>query len=315
LMACAHIDACVPNFLIQECNVDVSSEFVRDLFGEGPEIDGGHLVLSERPGLGVEFNEEAAEKYPYRPFDRPVIVMSGIHDPGVAGPSIVRAVRRVADDATPIIGVSFLTTWTFDSCRNRVFRVLDRELGVNNEPFDGEVDVIAVSMGGLVARHCALPRSSDGRRLNIRRLFTISSPHQGAKLAWLGFFDPRAYDMKPGSDFLRRLDAFQRETPFEIIAYARLNDAIVGEHNAGPLGSNPRWLATPRGEFSHLAAHRDPRLLADIFRRLRGEPAFTDDEPLPLPDDEHAYTIRSAATDDDKPANSGGSGASLPTDG
>ncbi len=74
LMACAHIDACVSNFLIQECNVDFSSEFVRDLFGEGPQIEGGHLILSERPGLGVEFNEEAAEKYPYRPFDRPVIV-------------------------------------------------------------------------------------------------------------------------------------------------------------------------------------------------------------------------------------------------
>jgi pimeloyl-ACP methyl ester carboxylesterase len=242
-------------------------------------------------------------------FDRPVVVMSGIHDPGVAGPSIVRALRRIAEVNAPIVGVSFLSTWTFDSCRNRVFRVLDRKLGENNQPFDGEVDVIAVSMGGMVARHCAVPRTTDGRRLRIRRLFTISSPHRGAKLAWLGFFDPRAHDMKAGSVFLNRLDTFQRKAPLEIIAYARLNDAIVGEGNAGPLGTNPWWLATPRGELSHLAAHRDPRLLADIFRRLRREPAFTGAEPVPLPGDDYVYTIQGSGHGRDKPANSGGSDA------
>ncbi|MSU73326.1 MAG: mandelate racemase/muconate lactonizing enzyme family protein [Opitutus sp.] len=74
LLACAHIDACIPNFLIQECNVDFESEFVRDLFLGLPVIENGHLLLPEKPGLGIEFNEAAAEKYPYRPFDRPVIL-------------------------------------------------------------------------------------------------------------------------------------------------------------------------------------------------------------------------------------------------
>ncbi len=81
LMACAHIDACVPNFLIQECNVDLESEFIRDLFSDLPQIVDGHLILPETPGIGVTFNEEAAEKYPYRPFDRPVIQAS---DGGIA---------------------------------------------------------------------------------------------------------------------------------------------------------------------------------------------------------------------------------------
>jgi galactonate dehydratase len=76
LMACVQIDACAPNFLIQECNVDFESTFTRDLFSELPQIENGHLILSERPGLGITFNEEAAEKYPYRPFDRPVILQS-----------------------------------------------------------------------------------------------------------------------------------------------------------------------------------------------------------------------------------------------
>jgi galactonate dehydratase len=74
LMACAQIDACVPNFLIQECNVDFGSRFIQDLFPDPPLIRNGYLILEDKPGLGVTFNEEAAAKYPYKPFDRPVIV-------------------------------------------------------------------------------------------------------------------------------------------------------------------------------------------------------------------------------------------------
>ena len=74
LMACVHIDACIPNFLIQECNVDFSSRFVQDLFPDPPRIEQGDLILSDKPGLGVTFNEAAAAKYPYKPSDRPVIV-------------------------------------------------------------------------------------------------------------------------------------------------------------------------------------------------------------------------------------------------
>lgn len=81
LMACATIDACAPNFLIQECNVDFNSSFVKDLFPNPPRIEEGHLILSDQPGLGVTFDESAAAKYPFKPFDRPVIVRS---DGGIA---------------------------------------------------------------------------------------------------------------------------------------------------------------------------------------------------------------------------------------
>ena len=74
LVTCAQIDACIPNFLIQECNVDLRTDFVRDLYRDLPVIEDGYLKLPEGPGLGIEFNEEAAEKYPSKPYDRPVIV-------------------------------------------------------------------------------------------------------------------------------------------------------------------------------------------------------------------------------------------------
>ena len=74
LLACAHIDAVVPNFLIQECNVDLGSPFFGDLFNELPQIENGYLKLPTRPGLGIELNEEAVDRYPFKPYDRPVIL-------------------------------------------------------------------------------------------------------------------------------------------------------------------------------------------------------------------------------------------------
>ena len=74
LLACAHIDASIPNFLIQECNVDVNSAFLQDLFDQLPTIEDSHLLLPERPGIGIELNEEAVEKYPSKASDRPVII-------------------------------------------------------------------------------------------------------------------------------------------------------------------------------------------------------------------------------------------------
>ena len=73
LLACAHIDASISNFLIQECNVDLEDPFLRELYAPLPEVEDGFLKLPERPGLGIELNEGGAAKYPYKPFDRPVI--------------------------------------------------------------------------------------------------------------------------------------------------------------------------------------------------------------------------------------------------
>ena len=73
LLACCHLDACCPNFLIQECNVNLRSPFFQELFGDLPQVVEGSLILGDKPGLGIELREEAAAKYPYKPFDRRVV--------------------------------------------------------------------------------------------------------------------------------------------------------------------------------------------------------------------------------------------------
>ncbi len=75
LMVCAHIDASINNFLIQEFNDTIKMEgsCYRDVFIGGPVIRDGHLVLPDEPGLGIDINEEAAKDYPFKPYDRPII--------------------------------------------------------------------------------------------------------------------------------------------------------------------------------------------------------------------------------------------------
>ena len=58
---CLQIDAAVPNFGIQEAIVQPAA--MRDIFPVQPEVDQGYFKLSDRPGLGLEFDEEAARRY------------------------------------------------------------------------------------------------------------------------------------------------------------------------------------------------------------------------------------------------------------
>ena len=75
LTAAAHIDACVPNFLIQECNtVDLYAPWVKDVFPELPVIEDGHMMLPDKPGLGIEIDEDAIADYEWEPVDRPVMI-------------------------------------------------------------------------------------------------------------------------------------------------------------------------------------------------------------------------------------------------
>jgi L-alanine-DL-glutamate epimerase-like enolase superfamily enzyme len=76
LAACAHIAACVPNFFALEYGL-VDSDCARAIVSGQLRVSDGFMALPTGPGLGVEFNEEAALAYPYRPFDRPVVI-----DPG-----------------------------------------------------------------------------------------------------------------------------------------------------------------------------------------------------------------------------------------
>jgi galactonate dehydratase len=73
LMVCAHIDAAIPNFLIQELNVRLDHPVATEILRGIPEVKDGFLEIPSKPGLGIELDEEAALRHPGEPYDRPII--------------------------------------------------------------------------------------------------------------------------------------------------------------------------------------------------------------------------------------------------
>ena len=221
-----------------------------------------------------------------KPLERPLIVAAGIHDPGLIAPSVVRKLRNITSDDDRILSVSFfgLSLLTFDACREHLVDAVEQAFPNDDPEVTTEVDVIGYSMGGLVARLAATENAS-GKQLRIRRLFTISTPHRGAKLAGLPTLDDRTIDMRAGSAFLADLDSQLPNAAYELLTYTRLGDMIVGPENAGAPGASPWWVANPPFSSAHLSASTDPRILADIARRLRNEEPFATNPPAPLPGD------------------------------
>ncbi len=219
-----------------------------------------------------------------KPLERPVIIAAGLFDAGMDVDQIAGTLRRVTGDNDMVVTATFmsLTTGTFDGCRDHLIEKVERAWGTTETGETIEVDVIGFSMGGLVARHASRPRTDGGTRLAIRRLFTISTPHRGARMAGMPTFDDRTIDMRSGSEFLAELDAALPDADYTMYNYTRLGDWIVGVENAAPPGQTAWWVPTPPASFSHLGAATDPRIMADIARRLRGDPPLTTEPPTPL---------------------------------
>ena len=221
-----------------------------------------------------------------RRLERPVVVLGGFGDPGVAPNYLAGEVRKLTGDRR-VLPVSFGFWESLDDCRARVIRDVGRAFPCDDSEWTREVDVIAVSLGGVVARHAAAaPPAPSGRRLRVARLFTISSPHRGAAVAALPaipFMGGLQTDLRRGSKFLRSLEQSEQPAAYPVYPYVRLGDSLVGAANAAPYGQDPWWVATPPLEGPHTFAYCDARIVADIVRRLRGEEPFAKEPPEPLP--------------------------------
>jgi mannonate dehydratase len=71
-MANCHVSLSVPNFGIQEY-AHGWGEAIRDVFSATPTYADGHVTIGDAVGLGIDVNEQAAAKYPYKRFLRPMI--------------------------------------------------------------------------------------------------------------------------------------------------------------------------------------------------------------------------------------------------
>jgi mannonate dehydratase len=59
-----HLDLAAYNFGIQEQNI--FSQTTREVFPGAPEIRGGYMYANDKPGLGIDIDENLAAKFPYK---------------------------------------------------------------------------------------------------------------------------------------------------------------------------------------------------------------------------------------------------------
>ena len=215
------------------------------------------------------------------PVQRPIVVLGGYADPGFATSHIRNRFRDRLRDAI-IVTVTFADQRSMDEARRHLLETVQLKLPSDDPRSTVEVDVVASSMGGLIARYAAIPREGE-RVLRAARIFTISTPHLGASMAASLGWTPLMRELQPGSMLLGMLNDPAVFRSYELIPYTRTNDDMVGEHNTAPPGEMPWW--TPAAPFhsGHLGAFDDPRINADILRRLRGESPFSSEPRAPLP--------------------------------
>ena len=61
----AHINASIPNFLIQECFDDFLVPWAREIVQGVPQVVDGYLTPPDAPGIGVTLDEDALTAHPY----------------------------------------------------------------------------------------------------------------------------------------------------------------------------------------------------------------------------------------------------------
>lgn len=202
---------------------------------------------------------------------RPLGVLAGWRAPVWPARALAHRLARLAGDTPARTGaLSFARCLGFDAACARAVQLVERLWPSGDAAATVEVDAVGISMGGLIARAAAVPGPGH-KRLRICRLFTLGTPHRGARIAPYVPLDPLARDMRPECGFLCRLDEALGDAGYELVCYTRLRDSWVGARNTSPRGRYPYWTAGPP-LLSHQTISLDPLIRADIARRLRAEP-------------------------------------------
>ncbi|MEM0984370.1 MAG: hypothetical protein AAGI17_10515 [Planctomycetota bacterium] len=199
---------------------------------------------------------------------RPVLVLAGWRAWPMQVHALSQRLGELTGDPTRFHPVAYPGAGSVEKAADRVLAETQDKFGRHLR----SIDVVAISMGGLVARYLGTPEWLGGHEtpLPIRRLYTLGTPHAGAKLADTIALDTASRQMRPGSAFLSRMNEALPSCGFELTPYAVLNDTWVGAKNSAPPGWAPIWT---RGSafMSHFIASTQPAIIADVALRLRGE--------------------------------------------
>jgi hypothetical protein len=250
----------------------------------------GGCALPIQPGFPIDESQAQAARRAmerdHKPLVRPLVVLGGYRAPYHVQVRVMtgRLVAMTSGERADALGVAFFFDGSLEESADWAVHKIQQRWPSDDPEWTVEVDVVGISMGGLVARHAwgsgVRTDGSHRRRLRLARLYTIGTPHRGACLAETLAPDKPARQMRAGSVFLNQLDEADAGRDYELCCYARTNDEIVGARRSAPEGEAPYWVHGP-WHFSHLTVARDWRIAVDIARRLRGEEPFATERSEP----------------------------------
>jgi pimeloyl-ACP methyl ester carboxylesterase len=206
---------------------------------------------------------------------RPLVILSGYHSPAFPGWTLARLLES-CHAAVPerTLVVSYPLVTRVEVAAEQAAAAIEARGWTKTE-----LDVAGISMGGIVGRFLASERG-----LHIARLFTLASPHRGAKITRRIRPDAGAVQLAPGSTLLTHLDATLEGSVGELTCYSLLRDWMVGATNTSPPGHPSLWLDTDRWlahPLSHFSITSDLRIVGDLALRLTGQSPWSNPGPPP----------------------------------
>jgi len=125
----------------------------------------------------------------------------------------------------------------------------------------GRIDLIAHSMGGLVARYY-LQALGGARRVD--RLITLATPHRGTHSS--AYFPSQLiHQLRPEGPFLEHLDTLPVPDGLRVVSFAAAQDLIVLPPKAALCPFGERHTLSDLG---HLSLLLSPKLFAAVHREL-----------------------------------------------
>ena len=179
---------------------------------------GATIALMLSTPLGFERRPRARDAAPER---RPILLLHGYAQHPANFLSLTRRLRR--DGWTHVYTLRHAPM--FGDIERSAARLGDAVGRIRAATGAEAVDVIAHSMGGLVARAYVRER---GAACGIARLVTLGTPHQGTQVFRRLAHDPMLVQMRPDSPLLTRLAGDDPvPTLVECIAIYSTGDAVV----------------------------------------------------------------------------------------
>lgn len=125
---------------------------------------------------------------------------------------------------------------------------------------ENDINIIAFSQGGIIA----LTYLKYNKNRNVKKLFTLCSPHKGSLLAYI-FNLPGLCDLRPKSNLLSELEVFAKELEMDIYSiYTPFDLMVFPGWNARPKFGKAKLILAP----AHPVAFFWPSTKKFVYKNL-----------------------------------------------